>query len=194
MELSKANQGTALAKPSELSKKSKIVMLLATLGIRRQAKLDKEDYLVFASDLEKYELADIEAGIAALPPKRDGQTAFPDVDTILEAVRGVIRSRKSVKDSAAAKWSAYVERCKDEGTIDPDQDILERISAINEKFGLQKRKVIDTTYVQMKCPHCDTELAVAQNIRFWTSDDLRKYADTLDNLHGIAMKNAEVSA
>lgn len=156
--------------------------------------MDKEDYLVFASDLEKYELADIEAGIAAIPPKRDGQTAFPDVDTILEAVRGVIRSRKSVEDSSGAQWLRYVERCKAEGREEPDPIAQQAVDRMNEKFGLQKPKVIETTYVQMKCPHCDSELAVASNIRFWTSDDLRKHADTLDNLHRIAMKNVEVSA
>lgn len=157
--------------------------------MRRQAKLDKEDYLIFAGDLEKYELADIEAGINALPPKRDGQTAFPDVDTILEAVRGVIRARKAVEDDPGRKWSKYVEQCQSEAIFEPDAEALDLISRLNEKFGLERPREIETKHFILCCPKCSFEMPVAGNIRCWTSDELRAHAATLDEMHKMAMAN-----
>ena len=139
MELSKVNRGTASTRQGELSKKSKIVLLLAHLGVRRQAKLDTEDYLVFAADLESYEIADIEAAMKALysKPRAEGETAFPDVATILEAVRGVIRARRpSAEQEAADKWNRYLEACKAEGVEAPDPEMAARIAKLNARLSL----------------------------------------------------------
>ena len=120
MELTKARQGTASMQQRELSKQSKIVMLLTALGIRRQAKLDSEDYLVLSSDLEKYELADLEEAMKVLcsRPRAEGETAFPDLPTILEAIRGVIRARRPPQPTSADRWAAYVEAYKEERMFD----------------------------------------------------------------------------
>jgi len=95
MELSRENRGKALTQHGESSKKSKIVALLAILGVRRQAKLDDEDYKVFASDLEEYELADIEAGLSQIGkrPRDEGETAFPSLGTMLAAIKLARRQR-----------------------------------------------------------------------------------------------------
>lgn len=57
--------------------------------MRRQAKLSREDYLVFADDLMGFDLRDVEAGLdrIGMRPRNEGETAFPDVATLQMAVR-----------------------------------------------------------------------------------------------------------
>ena|ERR1700735_683986 len=139
MEITKERPDTASTQPQELSKKSKIVMLLTALGIRRQAKLDVQDYLLFASDLEKYELTDLEAAVKIIcsKPRAEGETAFPEIAVIEEAVRGVIRARRpSVEQEAAAKWNAYVEACLKAGIEASDPELAARIAKLNAKLSL----------------------------------------------------------
>lgn len=141
MELSKERPDTALTRQPELSKQSKIVVLLTGMGIRRQAKLDTEDYLLFASDLEKYELADLEAAIKLIfsKPRAEGETAFPELAAIEEAIRGVIRARRPLVEHAAAqRWNEYLEAAKAEGVTEPDEETLARIAKLNQKLGMNQ--------------------------------------------------------
>jgi hypothetical protein len=72
-------------------------MLLTKLGIRKQAKLDKEDYLVFAEDLERFDLEDIAKGLEELgmTPREKGQPAFPETALVVAAVSRVRYKRLS---------------------------------------------------------------------------------------------------
>lgn len=154
--------------------------------------MDKEDYLLYASDLESYEIGNLETAFQnlAMKPRAEGETAFPDIGTILEAVRAVIRSsRPSPEEESTAKWMKYLEDAKAEGIVGPDGDMLARIAALNEKHSLDRPKVIDTTPVLMACPHCSKELPVAPNIRFWTPMELRDYADSVESVQKIAAAN-----
>lgn len=78
-------------------KRNDVVSLLAKLGIRRQAKQAAEDYLVMADDLLSYDLADIAAGLDVIGKRvrEQGETAFPDVPTMLEAVGAIVSARMS---------------------------------------------------------------------------------------------------
>lgn len=129
-------------------------------------------------------MPDIETACKELGMKRraEGETAFPDIATILEAVRGATRaSRPTVEQEAADRWLQYIAAAKAEGTSEPDGEMLRRIEALNGKHNLIKPKVIDTTPVTMNCPHCSQELPVGPNIRFWTVQELRIYADVLES-------------
>lgn len=96
MEISKARPNQVSTQPNEPSKQSRIVLLLAQLGIRRQAKLDPEDYQVFAADLSNYALGDIRTGFKNLAsrPRREGETAFPDLGTMLHEIDNAARARR----------------------------------------------------------------------------------------------------
>jgi hypothetical protein len=198
VEISRANQGTALTQRGELSKKSKIVMLLAHLGVRRQAKLDTEDYLVFAKDLEAYEITDLEAAMKVLysKPRAEGETAFPELAAIEEAVRSVIRARRPSPDQEREKreeeYRLKAIREMEEDKADPVA-WQKQIDAAAEQLGIGRKKIIDTTPVIMSCPHCFGELPVAPNIRFWTISELRAYADVLERNQAIAAANREAS-
>lgn len=112
----------------------------------------------------------------------DGESAYPEINVFLEAVRGVIRARKpSVEQEAADKWNKYLAKCRAAGIDEPDELLLAKISRLNEKFSLSKPKEIDTTPVMQACPHCSQELPVGPNIRFWTPEELRSHADVLES-------------
>lgn len=86
-------------------KVSTIVLLLAKLGIRRQAKLEDADYLLLADDLSGKDLRDIEAGLGALAqrPREAGETAFPDLGTMLQFIKAAANARITREHEAAAK-------------------------------------------------------------------------------------------
>lgn len=106
---SRENQGRAWT-PQEMpslrsnSKKSEIVAMLTLFGIRRQSKLDKEDYKVYASDLERFELGDIDAALLNLArhPRMPGESSFPEVARVIEAIKAVRVSRTIPEFDVAA--------------------------------------------------------------------------------------------
>lgn len=135
MELTRARQGIASTQQPQLSKISRIVQLLTVLGIRRQAKLDKEDYQVFASDLESCDLGDIETALnlIASKPRAEGETAFPDVATIMEAIRSAARVRRA---PAKTQAEIYREKVISEGVVPIDPELQAKIDALNKRFHL----------------------------------------------------------
>lgn len=76
--------------------------------MRRQAKLDPEDYLVMAEDLMGFALEDVEEALDKLgkTEREAGETAFPSVGTMLAACNKV-RERKFIKRESAARDAAY---------------------------------------------------------------------------------------
>ena len=80
--------------------------MLALFGVRRQAKLDKDDFKVYAADLDKYDLGDIDRGLVAIcrTPRGYGETAFPDVATIEASIKA---NRKKKLDSDGSNLSFY---------------------------------------------------------------------------------------
>src|SRR5882757_2680429 len=97
----KPNQ--VLTRQGLLSQQSRIVLLLAQLGIRRRAKLATEDYQVFAMDLEVFELCDVEEGLNALVELSPGEFegSFPGTGRLIQAVR-VARTKRL--QSEENKW------------------------------------------------------------------------------------------
>ena len=88
------------------TKRSEIVAMLALFGIRRQSKLDKEDYKVYAADLEKFDLADIDKALVYLAsePRRPGETSFPETAVIVQAVQQARGRRVDKKSEMAAYY------------------------------------------------------------------------------------------
>jgi hypothetical protein len=177
-------------KPSPSSIKE-ISKLLTKFAERRQAQVNPSTLLTFADDLSSYQLSDIDQALMRIAsvPRRDGETAFPEVATILEAVRGVIRARKAIENDEGVRWAKYVERCKAEGTVEPDAETLEKIEALNEKFSLTKPKEIVTVNAEIICPRCQFAQAVSANFRNWTADEILDYGAVVKELEQIAERN-----
>jgi hypothetical protein len=74
-----------------------------------------------------------------------------------------------------------------------DPELQEKTAELAKKFSIEKPKEIDTTPVMMNCPHCSQELPVGPNIRFWTPEELRSYANVLESNQAIAAANREAS-
>src|SRR5579862_6013326 len=70
------------------SDESWIVDQLTILAEARQAAVSAATLELFSSELAQFEVEDIAAGIRtlSLTRRRDGETAFPDLATIVEAV------------------------------------------------------------------------------------------------------------
>lgn len=106
IEVRQPKASTQLARRSPFSMSaSEIVPLLAKLGVRRQAKLSTEDYLVLAEDIEKFDERDIKLGLEDLAkyPRREGETAFPELPRIKQAIveRKLTREAKEIRDQEA---------------------------------------------------------------------------------------------
>lgn len=196
MELSKARPNQQLTQPSELSKLSKIVMLLGALAIRRQAKLTDQDYQVFASDLEPFEIADIEAGTFAIAqiPKEKGDTAFPEIADIKQAVVMAGRSRRTaearerrIADEAAERRRRETHPEEFEAFGPADLEALAKKSA--GKFSFERQKKAEPMVTN--CPHCSGVLPLPANMRFWTASEVAAFAEILANSERAAAANRE---
>lgn len=120
-----------------------IIVLLVKLAERRQAAVNSSTLVTFADDLGSYELADIDAACSELGTRRraEGETAFPDLPTILEAVRGVIRARKpSPEQEAIERENARVQHFKDYPedylTKEEFHEFKDKIAAMCQKVSM----------------------------------------------------------
>jgi hypothetical protein len=193
MEISKARAMQPLASST---KEDEIEVLLIALSTARQAKIGDAELDLYIPTLMPYDLIHLREALKrlSLTPRADGETAFPALATVLEAVRGVIRASKPSEEQASAnRLLDYYARVKAEGTTEPDAEMLAKIESLNARFDLKKPKVIDTTPVLTCCPHCSQELPIAPNIRFWEPQQMREYADLVDSNRAIAAANRAAS-
>jgi hypothetical protein len=92
---------------------------------------------LYASDLEKYSPLDIEKALMLIAsvPRREGETAFPGVATILEAVRGVIRAKGATaaldaENARVAHFKAHPE------LYETTAEVKEFAAMVAAKFGM----------------------------------------------------------
>lgn len=130
-----------------------------------------------------------------LTRRAEGEAALPDVGDLIERTKECRRTRIIAEREAedARTWEEYKARCERERLEDKDDpDFVARLDAAAAKLGMDRKpNVIDTTPITMLCPHCSQELPVAPNIRFWTVQELRAYADVLERNQAIAAANRE---
>ena len=72
--------------------------MLVTLAEARQAPLNSTTLRVYDARLQKFALEDVQAAAQRLmeTPRRDGETAFPDLPTLLAEVRQAEKRRLSM--------------------------------------------------------------------------------------------------
>jgi hypothetical protein len=103
---------TALSTRQKNSSLSFAVEALTYLAMARQANVSKETLKLFAGELLDFEHEDIVSVIRAIvrTPRREGETAFPDLGTLLQAVRSQraqrLEKEKAKKVSADARAMA----------------------------------------------------------------------------------------
>lgn len=99
--------------------------------------------------------------------------------------------REEREASEKANWEQYKAACRRE--MEEDKSNPEaweaQIAASAQKLGIGRKKVIDRFADIANCPHCQKELPVAQNIRFWSSKELYEMAALKDQSELIAERN-----
>jgi hypothetical protein len=181
-------------KPSNsFDKHSEIVKLLVKFSIRRQAAINTETLLVYADDLKHLDLPAIEEGlrVLSLTPRAEGETAFPDIGTVLQAVRRIINPRyqRIALDEINARALHREANPEMYITDDETKAMVDRLAAKHGMRATKKPEVRD--YKEELCPHCHKHLPVATNIRFWSSQELRDLADVVEKNEKIAAANRE---
>lgn len=156
---------------------------------------------MFASDLEKYEIMDLEAATKAIAqrPRAEGETAFPEIATIIAEVKLAARDRRiaAERERKMADEAAELRRRRThpEDFI-ADKEIAEMEARLREKyqarFGVERENFLPEPKM-LCCPECSAELPVPQNIRFWEPSGLREHADRIEELRRIADKNREAN-
>lgn len=118
-------------------------------------------------------------------PRKEGETAFPEIAAIIAETRGiqVLRVRYMENAERDKSWEEYKAKAKremDEDKADP-VEWQAKIDAASQRLGMERKpKELDLAPKMQTCPWCTEELPIAANFRFWTTDEMRKYADELD--------------
>lgn len=110
-DITKEKQSKALTQHEKPSKQSRIVAMLAILGIRRQAKLSSQDYQVLAADLEEFDLPYIALALERIgkTPRPEGEPSFPAVGTLILAIRDAHPRRDVLAEIRARNAKAMAE-------------------------------------------------------------------------------------
>jgi len=138
---------------------------------------------------------DIEAGLKAISSRRraEGETAFPEIQAIVEECQAASRSRRIAAERERRMADEAAERRRRETHPEDyiaDDEIKAMAEKLSAKIGFEQPKEIEIREPAMlACPHCSKALPVSPNIRFWTAEELRTHADTLDELQRMADKN-----
>lgn len=101
--------------------------------------MNQETLAIYAQDLSSYELEDIGAVLDDMGKEapQDFKQLWPAIGTMLEALRGRIRTRRpSAEQLAKEAWDAYVEKCKAEAIEGPDPEIQALIAKLNARLSL----------------------------------------------------------
>lgn len=147
-------------------------------------------------DLSNFDLDDVAAVLdifgRAVP--EEYKPLWPAVGVFLAEVETLVRRRRHLEaESARTKdreeKEASIRRENEELHANPEE--LERViaAAADKVSFLGRKKIIDTTPQMVTCPHCSKELPVAQNIRFWSPEELQDYAEILKQVRAIADRN-----
>jgi hypothetical protein len=143
-----------------------------------------------------FEMMDIQSGLESLSsrPRNEGETAFPESAAMKDEVQAAGRNRRTAEARErrlADEAREAVRRRTHPEEFDPiGPKDLEAMAAKLPNFSYErpKAKVVPKPKMEV-CPHCSGVLPVASNMRFWTSKEIREYADLKEELERIADAN-----
>lgn len=143
-------------------------------------------------------MVDLEAAMKsiALRPRAEGETAFPEVATIIAETEAARRKRRiagererRIADEAAELRRRRTHPEEFEAFGPADIEALAKKSA--GKFSFDRPKQAEP--VVKTCPHCSEVLPLPANMRFWTSDEVAAFAKLLASNERIAAANREAN-
>ena len=118
------------------SERFTVIKLLTILAEARQASMSQQSLELYSSELSRHEVQDIEAAVRKLMYRRrgEGETAFPDLATLDEEIRGFARIRRQ-------ELAREVERKQQEAEIQHRLDHPEEYRAVRDVWAefMEKR-------------------------------------------------------
>jgi len=107
---------TELSNPLRYPSADAIEMELAKLAIRRQASITPADLAVYSEDLAGFLMPDLTEGLRSfVRPRERGETAFPDVGSIIEACK-VARGERLQREALEREQRAAQEEAEHRAT------------------------------------------------------------------------------
>lgn len=87
------------------------------------------------------------------------------------------------------EYRAQCIREREEDMANPEE-WNKTIAEAAERLKMDRKPLeIDTAPQMLACPHCSKELPLASNLRFFTSEQLRDYADALEAAKALKSEN-----
>ena len=103
----------AISQSCKPPSQSWVMKQLALLATARQATVSRDTYLLYASEISDYPEDEISRAIRkfALRPREEGETAFPDLGTFVQAVKyeGRERRERQAQERESFEWTALAE-------------------------------------------------------------------------------------
>ena len=130
---------THTTKLSNEEKGDVVTGLLTKLAYARQAVIDPNVLDYFASELEGYELVDVTTAIEAVIARRraEGETAFPELAVLTDAVKVEQRRRKERERNASLRLPDHIQKL-----VDEDRESSRKLEA-GETDGIAVRELVD---------------------------------------------------
>lgn len=171
---------TAISRPSQQSaQRDEIENLLVLLAEARQASVSPETLKLYSSDLAKYGIDDIRAAVGHLSHlrRKEGETAFPDLAMLDDAVYDAKNARLRAEREARAK-DAMDALIRDQREHPENYFGLKELLA---EFAARRGMTAEPKPIPRKgmCEHCN-----GVQLSALTPADLRALADALEGRNG----------
>jgi hypothetical protein len=143
---------------------------------------------LYSSELAQFELEDIAAGVKSLSLTRrqEGETALPDLATIVEAVKG--KKVRRLRDESDRREREEYDTIKRDRELHPERytTIADITAEVFAKKGLQLAAKKKQESKRGTCEHCGQA-----PLSGLSPGDLRALADVLEKRKANSERNAE---
>jgi hypothetical protein len=155
---------------------------------------------VFASDLEHFDIIDLETAMLGIArkPRAEGETAFPEIQAIVEAAQKASRDRRIAGERERRMADEARERLRRQThpeefeTIGPDD--LAKMAKKLPNFDYDRPKITyKPTVEDMDCPHCGKTLPISSGVKHLTSRELHDLADVMEQIENQSAANREAN-
>jgi hypothetical protein len=160
-----------------------LISQIAFLAEARQAAVNPQTFTVFATHLSQYDLRDISVAVRRLSLQRrsEGETAFPDLGTVDEAVKDERNERMRAERKRAEREEEEAE--ERDRREHPEKyapfDLKAEYAKIRARNGEAVQQARETMRREQRCPTCGA-VPGATYCQSLTPQQLRELANVLE--------------
>lgn len=193
------NEQTAISQPWPTSHENdlRISAEFVRLAEARQATISSATLELYSSRLVDYQLEDVREGLTklSLRPRAEGETAFPDLGTVIGAVKDARRDRRIAEEQREQReaWAAEEAHRRDHPEEYLHWDPHAQLKQMGKAAPDVKASV--RTEPTTQCPHCGAVLLLeGARLSALTPAMLREILCVLESLESVEPKknNPEV--